>query len=107
MRFLAVVGFVVGFITSSFGEENITLRANYDPTACNRCSADLCTILPPDSTSSFPCYQGNNADTKTCFNTDPLLPDGAKWVCGACADFGYPTYLQNDPIYKNMELWVN
>jgi hypothetical protein len=23
-----------------------------------------------------------------------------------CSDFGYNTYLQNDPIYKNMELWT-
>ena len=37
---------------------------------------------------------------------DPLLADGTTWQCGVCSDFGYSTYLQNDPIYKNMELWT-
>jgi hypothetical protein len=105
MRFLAAVGFVFGFMTSSYAEENVTSRSNYDATACNRCTDNVCAILPPGG-SQFPCYQGNNEDTKFCFNTDPLLPDGVKWVCGECAEFGYPTYLQNDPIYKSMELWV-
>lgn len=41
------------------------------------------------------------------YNTtqDPLLPDGETWVCGTCTDNGYTVYLQNDPIYTNMELW--
>jgi hypothetical protein len=36
---------------------------------------------------------------------DPLLPEGVTYQCGTCQQFGYPTYLQNDPIYKNMGLW--
>lgn len=107
MRFLALVGFVFGSSLSSlFAEQNVTLSGkNNDPTACKSCSDNVCSILPPSADSQFPCYQGNNEDTKFCFNTDPLLPDGSKWVCGECNEFGYPTYLQNDPIYKNMELW--
>ena len=41
-----------------------------------------------------------------CCSQDPLLADGTTWQCGVCSDFGYDTYLQNDPIYKNMELWT-
>jgi hypothetical protein len=26
--------------------------------------------------------------------------------CGTCKTFGYTNYIQNDPIYKNMELWT-
>jgi hypothetical protein len=43
----------------------------------------------------------------SCFDVqDPLLKEGTTWQCGVCSDFGYNTYLQNDPIYKNMELWT-
>jgi hypothetical protein len=31
--------------------------------------------------------------------------DGTTWTCNTCASQGYPNYLRNDPIYKNMELW--
>jgi hypothetical protein len=55
--------------------------------------------------SNFPCYQGSNADASKCLKTDPLLKEGTTWACGNCTSQGYPNYLQNDPIYKNMELW--
>lgn len=72
--------------------------------ACLECADDVCALLPP-SGSSFPCYQGSDHDANVCYNTDPLLPDGSTYVCGTCAAAGYPAYLQNDPIYKTMELW--
>lgn len=73
--------------------------------ACLSCPGGICTLLPP-SGSHFPCYQGSNKDANFCYNTDPLLPDGSTPICGICEDYGYSTYLQNDPIYKNMELWT-
>ncbi len=72
---------------------------------CSSCSQDLCSILPPDG-SNFPCYQGSVSDTNFCFNTDPLLQPNSTTSCQTCADSGYGSYLQNDPIYKNMELWT-
>jgi len=51
------------------------------------------------------CYQGNNADTQQCFETDPLLQDGAYLACGVCTDFGFSTFLTNDPLYPTMQLW--
>ncbi len=71
--------------------------------ACTGCT-DSCALLPP-ADSSFPCYQGSPKDAKFCFNTDPLLKEGTTYSCGVCTDFGYTNYLQNDPIYKKMELW--
>lgn len=105
MKLFALFGVVSSFF-GAFAEVNETLRANYDATACNRCSDNVCSILPPSTSPGFPCYQGTNEDAKFCFNTDPLLLDGSKWVCGYCENFGFPTYLMNDPIYKNMELWT-
>jgi hypothetical protein len=72
--------------------------------ACLDCADDVCAILPPAG-SAFPCYQGSDSNANKCFNTDPLIADGSSYVCGTCASVGYPTYLQNDPIYTNMELW--
>jgi hypothetical protein len=109
MKFFSLLS-VFGFGSVVFGEQNVTetvaVTMNSDPKACNSCSANVCSILPPGTDSQFPCYEGTNEDTKFCYNTDPLIPNGAKWVCGQCADFGFPNYLQNDPIYKNMELWT-
>jgi hypothetical protein len=34
------------------------------------------------------------------------LPKGVVASCGTCKTFGYTNYIQNDPIYKNMELWT-
>ena len=72
--------------------------------ACLDCADNVCALVPP-SGSSFPCYQGNNEDANFCYNTDPLLPDGSSYQCGTCASIGYSLYIQNDPIYKNMELY--
>ena len=69
--------------------------------ACLECS-DTCALLAP---TNFPCYQGDPKHANLCFNTDPVLPDGETWVCGTCTENGYDTYIQNDPIYTNMELW--
>lgn len=71
--------------------------------ACLKCSGS-CAILPPD-TQKFPCYQGDPKNANFCYNTDPLLPDGVVAHCGTCETFGYTHYIQNDPIYKNMQLW--
>lgn len=32
--------------------------------------------------------------------------DGTTWSCSSCAESGFTQYLHNDPIYKDMELWV-
>jgi hypothetical protein len=71
-------------------------------TACLECTS-TCALIPP--TSSFPCYQGAPQDANFCYNSDPLLATGTTYACGVCSSYGFPTYLQNDPIYKNMELW--
>jgi hypothetical protein len=34
------------------------------------------------------------------------LPKDVVAHCGTCKTFGYTNYIQNDPIYKNMELWT-
>ncbi len=36
---------------------------------------------------------------------DPLLLPGTTWFCGVCSTYGYSVYLQNDPVFVNMELW--
>ena len=83
-----------------------SLKDNTIPGKVCSCSADLCSIVPP-SGSSFPCYQGTIEDATFCYNTDPLLNPQSAWSCSSCADEGYPSYLQNDPLYKSMELWVS
>jgi len=72
--------------------------------ACLDCTTDTCVLLPPDG-SSFPRYEGALEDANKCYNTDPLLADGTTYKCSTCSSEGYDLYLQNDPIYKNMELW--
>mmetsp|Transcript_13763 Transcript_13763/g.22774 ORF Transcript_13763/g.22774 Transcript_13763/m.22774 type:complete len:103 (-) Transcript_13763:5-313(-) len=74
--------------------------------ACLECS-DTCALVPPADKKGFPCYQGTAKDAHICYDTDPLLPDGTSWQCGTCQAAGYDTYLMNDPIYHNMELWKN
>lgn len=74
-----------------------------DSNACSACTS-ICTIIPPAG-STFPCYEGTPANTKSCYNTDPLIQSGSTYQCTACTDLGYPYYLQNDPVYVNMELW--
>ena len=69
------------------------------------CSADLCSIVPPVG-SSFPCYEGTVDDATFCYKTDPLLHPEAVWSCSSCSENGYPVYLQNDPLFQSMELWV-
>jgi hypothetical protein len=80
--------FVILIVTALAGK-------NSDPKACDTCSKNVCSILPPypPGSSPSPCYQGTNSDVKVCYNTDPLILSGAKWVCGYCEDYGYPTYL--------------
>jgi hypothetical protein len=72
-------------------------------TACLECKT-TCALY--SDTQDFPCYQGIPKDANACYNTDPLLPDGEKYVCGTCADLGYVNYLRNDPLYTKMELWT-
>mmetsp|Transcript_21353 Transcript_21353/g.36134 ORF Transcript_21353/g.36134 Transcript_21353/m.36134 type:complete len:415 (-) Transcript_21353:175-1419(-) len=72
---------------------------------CASCTS-YCSLVPPSGTDKFPCYRGSPKDAAFTYTTDPLLKDGTEWHCGDCADFGYPTYLHNDPLYKNMELWA-
>ena len=69
------------------------------------CDEDLCSLVPPADADGFPCYQGNIQDATFTYRTDPLLKSGTTWSCLSCDDNGYPYYLQNDPIYKPMELW--
>lgn len=77
------------------------LCENIEP--CFNCK-ESCALLPP---SNGPCYQGTPENAAKCFKTDPLLLDNTTWACGECVSFGYETYLQNDPLYKEMELWVD
>ncbi len=73
---------------------------------CSTCKGTTCVLLPPDEHKHFPCYEGTPIDTAKCFKTDPLLKDNTTWACGDCASFGRTKYLQQDPIYKEMGLWV-
>ena len=43
---------------------------------------------------------------RLCFITDPFIQERSKWACGNCQDFDYMHYLSQDPIYKNMSLWL-
>lgn len=97
MKYFALLLFVLGCVVQwSFAAQ---------PYAAGVCKCDdLCSLIPP-SGSKYPCYQGAAADAAKCFQTDPLLASGTTWACGKCSSFGYPNYLQNDPLYKNMELW--
>ena len=61
------------------------------------CADNVCTITPPDG-SKAPCYQGDNEHTDKCFESDPLLVDGVTKQCGTCEQFGYSTYIHNDPF---------
>ncbi|KAJ1396958.1 hypothetical protein B484DRAFT_458795 [Ochromonadaceae sp. CCMP2298] len=75
------------------------------PCVSCRFSSKNCSLLAP-ADAKWPCYQGSPADSAACLATDPLLKEGTTWSCGNCEDMGFPKYLTNDPIYKNMELWV-
>jgi hypothetical protein len=66
-----------------------------------------CSLIPPADKSGYPCYQGSPDDASKCYKTDPLLASGTSWSCGNCTQFGYPTYLRNDPLYTSMELWTS
>lgn len=80
-------------------------KTKKDDNACNGC-AENCSIVPPKDATKYPCYQGLPEDTKDCFNNDIAINDDAIWACGNCADFGYPNYLRNDPVYRKMGLWT-
>lgn len=71
---------------------------------CN-CTDNLCSLIPPPDAGGFPCYQGDNQDATFTYKTDPLIKSGTTWICLSCEGNGYPYYLQNDPVYTNMELW--
>jgi hypothetical protein len=73
--------------------------------SCDVCGTDKCVILPPNADEPTDlCYQGNNADTQQCFETDPLLQEGATLDCGVCTDHSFSTFLMNDPLYPNMQV---
>lgn len=40
------------------------------------------------------------------YSQDPLIAPGSTFQCSNCSALGYPYYLQNDPVYVNMELWA-
>jgi hypothetical protein len=83
------------------------VQAGSTDVPCHKCvfKGTDCVLLPPKDVT-FPCYQGSPQSAAACFATDPLMDEDTTWECGECADFGFPQYLINDPIYKNMELWV-
>lgn len=95
-----------GFITA-VTTATLALGAQVPPNskACLECTTGVCALVPP-SGSSTPCYQGAPEDANFCYNTDPLVSKDATHVCDTCSSVGYTTYVQNDPIYKNMELWM-
>ncbi len=94
-----------GFFSITTGKYTQTKIEVNAQSICTTCTANVCSIIPPANSTGYPCYQGNNKDTQQCYNTDPLLAPGSTWACGECVNFGFPTYLRNDPIYVNMELW--
>merc|ERR1711918_150623 len=75
-----------------------------DEEVCD-CTGSVCSLIPPADEEGFPCYQGSVEDATTCFKTDPVIKSGTTSVCDTCESAGYPVYLQNDPVYTNMQLW--
>jgi hypothetical protein len=92
--------------------------------ACLDC-ATVCAIIPPEG-DSFPCYQGTPSDANLCYDSvrppilsrgsfagllwafiqqDPLIKSGSTYQCTNCTAVGYLYYIENDPVYVNMELW--
>jgi hypothetical protein len=92
--------------------------------ACLEC-ATVCAIIPPEG-DSFPCYQGTPTDANHCYDSvrfpdsaicmifagdlryltqDPLIKSGSTYQCTNCTVVGYLYYIENDPVYVNMELW--
>jgi len=69
------------------------------------CSEDVCILVPPAG-SSIPCYQGNNNYTTFCYENDVVVRNHTPMCNTKCSYNGYEDYLRNDPVYKNMELWV-
>jgi hypothetical protein len=94
---LLVLGVLIAVVSGQ------SLRAG-DSTVCAVCTS-ICTIVPPESATGIPCYQGAPADTATTFQRDPVIPKGSTWDCDSCSLHGYPNYMRNDPIFTKMELW--
>jgi len=69
------------------------------------CGEKTCVLIPPTK-RGLPCYQGSPSDAVDCWNTDPFLTKQTTWKCSTCAEEGFAHFFRNDPIYKNMELWI-
>jgi len=101
-----ITGFLGSYINAVYtyvGQSNKLNSNNVKKSICTECTGNICSILP-EVDSSFPCYQGTPVNTNMCHKTDPLIHTDT-YVCDTCSSQGYSKYLQNDPIYVNMELW--
>merc|ERR1711968_255532 len=102
-------GFPVYLATETHGVGKIAMDVDLytsNEEICGCLKSDLCSLVPPkESSDNIPCYQGTQKDATSCFKTDPLLANGTSWSCSPCSELGFPTFLRNDPLYKNMELW--
>jgi hypothetical protein len=101
-----ITGFFGNFINAVYtyvGTTNILNTTQIKSSICTECTSNVCSILP-ESGSTFPCYQGTPENTNLCYKTDPLIKTNT-YVCNTCASQGYGNYIQNDPVYINMELW--
>jgi hypothetical protein len=97
-------GYFGGYINAIYtyvGDNNRILKIK--SSICSECTGNVCSIIPEPG-STLPCYQGTPKNTNICYKTDPLIYTDA-YICDTCASQGYSKYLQNDPIYINMELW--
>lgn len=102
-------GYPVYMTTDTHGKGSIAMTVDLyasNDEICGCLQSDLCSLVPPGGSSeNIPCYQGTQEDATNCYKTDPLLVNGTAWSCSPCSEIGYPTYLRNDPLYKDMELW--
>jgi len=99
-----ITGYIGGYINAIYtyvGDTNRILKTK--ASICNECTGNVCSIIP-EPHETFPCFQGAPKNTNICYKTDPLIHTDT-YVCDTCASQGYSKYLQNDPIYSNMELW--
>lgn len=96
-------GSYINAVYTYVGTTDMFNETQLKPSICTECTSNVCSILPEPG-STFPCYQGTPENANICHKTDPLIHTDT-YVCDTCASQGYGKYIQNDPIYTNMELW--
>ena len=71
---------------------------------CSDCGGEVCSLQPDPRAASPFCYQSNPANTTLCLENDPLVRKSSAF-CNTCIELGFPKFIQNDPIFTDMELW--